>query len=353
MDDYLSSVVLNVLDEFNVSFPEGAAARAAAIALFEATLRNGRRRGSYCGVKASRAESLAFWDWCRRQNPTVTACTIRALQRKVAALRKKRKRSLDRLNGVGTMGDLLSEHRWRTLSLGDHEEKVWREKLSFVPVVSIGSFSSQNVRKLQEVQERLVKAVRLRGGAHKTKTHQSGRSVGRTVVSGGRVPSDVRERNASVNHVSGTVQLAKFTNERLQKDVTAMLTACIEEAFGDRGWYKAAKLCFEKVPLDWRLPGSSLPASSIWWNWNSRKSRVHIDTNAVLPCFVLCPYSREGAELLCAAGERKIPMSVGRVVGGCWHRFPHCNDVLRGKDKRYSFVVYFDSRMLNRSYLAK
>jgi len=334
--------------------PKGSKAQASAVASFKAALRNnnGTERQNKCGVKASRAESLAFWNHFRQRNPNVTADEIRAMQRQLAAIRKKYKRGVDRSNGVSTTGYLLTAHSWRRLDFGDDDEGLWRKKLSFIPVVSVGSFGEENLAKLRLVHESLVEVVRLRGGGRKTTKHQTGKSLGRTVMSGGRVPDTLRQGNPAVTHVSGTIQLAKFADEGLQKEVTKVVTACVEEAFGKEGWYKAAKQCFAGVQVDRRLPESSLPASNIWWSWNSHKSQAHIDANAVPPCFVFCPYSYNGAELLCC-DNRKIPLTAGRVVGGSWHRFPHCNDTLYGDEDRYSFVVYFDYRMLKRSFLTK
>jgi hypothetical protein len=95
-----------------------------------------------------------------------------------------------------------------------------------------------------------------------------------------------------------------------------------------------------------------LPGSNIWWNWNDHESEEHIDWNAVAPCFVLTPYTYRGAELLCGIGSGeilKVPMKAGQVVGGSWQRFPHCSDKLKSGE-RFSFVVYFDYRMLSDNY---
>jgi len=245
--------------------------------------------------------------------------------------------------------------QWRVLQMGDFAEKRWMEKLSFIPVVHIKPFGVENLAKLQEVHERLVDAVRIRGGAKGikgTKKHQKGTSLGRTVAPGGERPSICKERH---HHYSGTIQLKHHEHEELrdlQVEVQQVLTACIEEAFGQVHWYKVAKEVFRRVPANRRLPNSSVPASNIWWNWNDHQSQVHIDWNAVAPCFVLTPYTYKGAELLCQANNVKIPMKAGQIVGGGWHRFPHCNDKLLSVD-RYSFVVYFDYRCLCDTYWVK
>ena len=232
--------------------------------------------------------------------------------------------------------------------MGDMED-TWKRKLSFIPALQVGKFSTENLKKLQEAQERLVEAVRLRGGAQTTKSHQKGVSMGVTVSPGGRRPQNPQECS---REFSGTIQLKTFQSavmKQLQEEVTAILTECIEEAFGHVNWCKAAKEAFRNVPKNRRLPNSSLPGSNIWWNWNANKLTSHIHSNAVSPCFVLTPHTHDGAELLCGANNHKTPMEAGKAVGGSWHRFPHCNDTL-WSGERHSFVVHFDCRMSQKSH---
>jgi len=350
LKEYLDVVVGS---EFSKSFPMSATDRASAVAAFKASLEGDEKRSDKLGVTVSRASSLAFWKHYRKKNASLTDKEVHMMRRKVAAIRKRQKRALDRECGIGTNGKLLVEHRWRMLEMGDYKETTWQKKLSFIPVLSVGRFGASNLAKLQTVQERLVDAVRLRGGATKqTKKHQSGSSLGRTVMSGGRLPRALR-KDHSADPVSGTIQLKKFCDSQLQSDAIEAVTACIEEAFGNQAWYKVAKECFKMVPNERRLPNSSVPGLNLWWSWNTHKSVAHIDANTVPPCFVLCPYTYHGAELLCAAGRRKIPLVAGRVVGGSWQRFPHCNDALLDDRVRYVFVAYFDYRMLSSSYITK
>lgn len=332
--------------------PKGPEGRRDATRAFERKVKEGcfNRAVSRLGVKGvARKASLEFWRSIKNHNPWLTAKEIRALQREVAATRKKQKRQKDRANGVSQRGNLSAEAKWRELEMGDYDEEIWKKKLSFMPNLQIGTFGSDNLAKLQDVQNRLVEVVRLRGGANATETtkHQKGLSLGRTVCSGGSRPRNPSEQH---DNYSGTIQLKTFDNpevQQLQVEVTATLTACIEEAFGKAHWFKVTKECFRKVPINRRLPDSSLPGSNIWWSWNDHKSKPHIDRNAVGPCFVLTPCTYHGAELLC--GDLKIPLKAGQVVGGAWQQLPHCNDKLLSGD-RYSFVVYFDYRMLQDTY---
>lgn len=298
-------------------------------------------------ARPSRKVALAKWKAVREQNPTLTDADIRKMQRQEAAEKKKQTREELRRLGVSTKGTLLAKHSWRKLDMGD--QSAWTHKLSFIPVAQVRPFGEKNLDKLRSVHKRLVDVVRLRGGT-KTTQHQTGQSVGVTVAPGGRRPSDPQESNPE--RYSGTIQLKKFNNpemQRLQEDLITTVTACIEEAFGCLLWYRAVKEAFEKVPGNRRLPNCPLPVSNIWWNWNVNKSTAHIDSNTISPCFVFTPYTYHGAELLCGAGNLKIPMHAGEIIGGSWQRFPHCSDTL-WSGERYSFVAYFDYRMLQDTY---
>ena len=310
-------------------------------------------------TRVSRREALLKWQRLREANPTITEAEIRKMQRAEAAERKRQARKVYRGQGVSPKGVLVKGEKWREISMGD-EISVWKKKLSFVPVMEIGSFGKENQAKLQSLQERLVKVVRLRGGAtiesapasnaaKRTKKHQKGVSMGLTVAPGGRRPQNPL---TSTRHYSGTIQHKKFTDAtmlELQNEAVQVLTDCIEEAFGPSLWYTAVKQAFRNIPENRRLPNTPLPASGIWWNWNVGKSEPHIDSNVMMPCFVFTPYTYHGAELLCSATNMKIPMEAGRIVGGSWARYPHCNDRLLSGE-RYSFVVYMDYRLLDDNY---
>jgi hypothetical protein len=338
----------------SLDFPRGASERKDSIATFKSTV----EKGSFDGVArklglkmVGRKESLEFWRNVKSHFEWLNDEEMRILQRHVAAIRKKNKRHNDRARGISERGRLLPADKWRVIEMGDSHEDVWRKKLSFVPTVQLGTFGPQNLARLQRLQDQLVDAVRLHGGADvmKTKKHQSGISLGITVAPGGRQPNHPMQGK---NRYSGTIQYKTMRTTKmsqLQTDALSVMTACIEEAFGSTHWYKATKECFKGIPPNRRLPGTTLPASSIWWSWNDHVSKVHIDWNTVAPCFVLTPYTYDGANLLVGEKDRKIPMKAGSVVGGNWQRFPHCNDELLSGD-RYSFVVYFDCRVLQSNY---
>jgi len=345
--------MLEILAQEKADIFPGPQQRSKAVAAFQGEV----HRGNFVTVesrrlaKSSRSKALAKWKMIKEQNPSLSREDIKKMQRHQAVERKRAARQAYRENGVSSKGQLTLGNKWRVLEMGNHKEDIWKKKLSFVPVAQVRAFSKGNLAKLQELQERLVAAMRLRGGdvATKTKKHQKGVSLGLTVISGGKRPNNPQELS---NSYSGTIQLKKHSPTELrmlQNEVTATITACIEEAFGGVNWYKAVKEAYKKVPHNRRLPDSSLPASNIWWNWNVNKSTSHIDANAMPPCFVLTPYTYNGAELLCSASNLKIPLIAGQVIGGAWQRFPHCNDQLFG-DERYSFVAYFDHRMLCESY---
>lgn len=314
---------------------------------------------SQLSARTGRREALEKWKRIRTIHPHLTDKEIKALQRCDAVARERKARVAYRAQGVTSKGKLAKDHKWRLIEMGDKME-TWKKKLSFVPAIQVRSFGTENLAKLQSLQDRLVEEVRplrLRGGTAtrvasnttKTKKHQEGKSFGMTVVPSGGRPRNPAERT---DHYSGTVQFKKYTTptlQVLQMEVIETLTACIEEAFGHMKWYKATKEAFKNIPENRRLPHSSMPASAIWWNWNVAKSVSHIDANVMMPCFVLTPYTYHGAELLSAVTNSKIPMEGGKIVAGSWARFAHCNDELVSGE-RYSFVVYFDYRLLDKNY---
>jgi len=306
---------------------------------------------SNLGLRGSREESLAFWQQLRKENPWMTDAYIKKLQARWKVAKRRETRQAERENGMGTKGRLLTNQRWRILSMGDREEEILK-KLSFLPVAQVGCFGKDNCWRLQKIHDRLAQKMLSRQGkggairATKTKKHQNGASMGLTVAPGNTPPAVFKER---ADHYSGTVQLKKYEGElhELRMELIRAVTACVEEAFGSTHWYKVLKEAFKEVPSNRRLPNTTMPASNIWWNWNDHDSTSHIDWNAVAACFVFTPHTYEGAELLCDG--LKIPLTAGKIVGGSWQRFPHCNDKLWGEE-RFSIVVYFDYRVLDRAY---
>lgn len=344
-----------VIEKQYVEHPFGASSRKVATLAFKELVEVGHFGSidSNCLAKASRTQSLSKWKQVKKGHSHLTPLEVDKEQRKLAVEKKKELRALLRKHGVAAKGALRLDNQWRVLHMGDHDEEVWRGKLSFIPLAKVGKFGEENQARLHRLQDHL-EAIHLRGGFNviATRRHQKGTSFGMTVCPGGRRPNNPRERHT---HFSGTIQLKKFKDAELQstqEEVIACMTACIEEAFGKNHWYIAAKDAFRNVPQNRRLPSSSLPASNIWWSWNDHESMPHIDTNTTTPCFVLTPYTYHGAELLCGTNELKIPLHTGKVVGGSWNRHPHCNDTLLSGN-RYSFVAYFDYRMLGPTYWLK
>lgn len=303
-------------------------------------------------ARSSRKKALAKWKKIREENPMLGDDEIEQMKKAQAAERRKKSRQAKRNEGLSSKGQILRAHRWRMLVMNDRQEATWNNKLSFIPIAQVQSYGKQNLARLQKLHERIVVALRLRGGNGSTTTtvrHQKGNSFGVTVAPGGRQPPRPQERS---DHYSGTIQLKQQQNAEtahLQQELIAVVEACIEEAFGVCHWYRAVKHAFKEVPVNRRLPNCKLPVSNIWWNWNVNNSTSHIDKNTTAPCFVFTPYTYKGAELLCAAGNRKIPLKEGQIVGGSWQLWPHCNDKLHS-DERYSIVAYFDYRMLQDNY---
>ena len=236
--------LLNVLlcDSKVSEFPKGAKERKLAKDEFNALLKALEKRLEVnLGVRTSRRASLAFWKHYKAVFPNTTAKEIKGAQQKVATYLLRKKRKTNQINGVSSRGRLLKDHLWRQLKLGDFEENSWGKKLSFVPVVKLGSFGAENLSRLRQVNQRLVQAIRLRGGGTETGTHKKGASLGLTVESGGVIVNKL----ASIypgEHISGSLQLGKKIrpcDHVLREEVIRVVTACIEEAFGNQVWYRA------------------------------------------------------------------------------------------------------------------
>jgi len=136
-------------------------------------------------ARSSRHLSLIKWAKFREENPSMLESDIKKLQRAEAAAKKKNGRQVRRLKGLTSKGRLFE--KWRVLEMGDKED-TWKKKLSFIPMAEIKHFGQENLMRLQQLQDRLVEVVRLRGGARaatKTNKHQKGQSFGMTVAPGG------------------------------------------------------------------------------------------------------------------------------------------------------------------------
>ena len=114
-------------------------------------------------LRTSRKEALAFWRKIQKDNNWMTADKLAAMQELMKHHKKKMARMEARANGISSHGLLLMEQQWRVLRLGDCKA-TWIRKLSFIPTLQVGHFVKENLAKLRNVHERLVKAVRMRGG---------------------------------------------------------------------------------------------------------------------------------------------------------------------------------------------
>jgi hypothetical protein len=116
--------------------------------------------------------------------------------------------------------------------------------------------------------------------------------------------------------------------------------------------------CLGDIPDAAFLPGSRrFPASAIWWTHSPEALHVHCDTNSLGAAFVFAAVTVNGCDLVvdrpvdCGYQLTKFHLTAGKIVGGSWAQYAHCNlPVLDFTIPRRSWVVYLDYRTICASY---
>ena len=142
-----------------------------------------------------------------------------------------------------------------------------------LPFVTMGSCPNQ-VDSLKSLNAKLVKALlETKRGQTINKAHK-GISLGKTVVSGGVYG------NISLG-ISGSIHWnsALSKKQELQLEVFTTMAKIIQEAFGDKPWFKNWMEFYDKRPwlLDYLIPGT--PCTSLWWSYDDRPFNAHKDWN--------------------------------------------------------------------------
>jgi hypothetical protein len=233
-----------------------------------------------------------------------------------------------------------------------------------------GNMSINNIVRLEALQEQLL--VRLRGGTKKAdaRDSNSGYSLAKTVVNGG-TPAKTHKKSGSVHNNSTLANNRRTENKgrrvpgnekRIQEAEDQSLqdlvydTICnvTLETFGHKAWFKTLQGQMSEIPDDRLIPGRRVPLSHIWWTSNPKCRHVHLDTNTTGAAFVFCAKSVKGGELVVnhpCLGATKIHLIEGKIVGGLWAQYPHCNEQVDDCEDRHSFVVYLDHRAISQSYI--
>ena len=314
-----------------------------------------------------------FWKNFRKTNPHFKEHEVNSIQKAcMRAILSRHRQIIKDNHGLSTYGLLLkSEQHSGRLSLEPGVEKILPSpKLDFVPPVDVATLSQPTLKKLQDLEDRLL--ARIRGGAaaaQKLDKRDSNRGVSltRTVVTGGAYSNKTRGISGSI-HTNGNLRprqsrpktpslQVRYDQEvaaadQLQDEVFSVVSEVILEAFGNKFWYKACMQKLQDIPRERLIPGGKVPASNIWFTSDPKAFHIHTDTNTVPPAFVFCARTVRGGDLIVQTptGPTKLSTTAGKVIGGSWAQYPHCNFPVHKNDNRHSFVVYLDHRMLSSSY---
>jgi hypothetical protein len=221
-------------------------------------------------------------------------------------------------------------------------------RLAFLPVVSLGTMQPGHLRRLQSVQERVVAALPNFAKPHRDGGN-AGFSVGLTAVNGGVYGN--RKKG-----VKGSIHLNPHLKQQpeLQKAVLSVVEDILRSTYGKRPWF---------VELVRRLNGGDIPESSfllglpvshIWLTNSPKLCNVHCDTTSLGAAFVFTAETVAGAELVIdkpvgnGYQATTYHLTAGRVIGGSWAQYAHCNlPLLDNVTPRRSWVVYLDYRAIS------
>jgi hypothetical protein len=132
--------------------------------------------------------------------------------------------------------------------------------------------------------------------------------------------------------------------------------------FGKQKWFRKLVDYFNeprnKEKKFFLIPDT--PCTSIWWSIDSRDSKKHVDWNAYGASFVFCPEDyKSGDTAFTHESNPEVKLTTllksGYVLAGRWARSPHFN-VYEGDhalENRTSFVMYCDTRIVNKQYTYK
>lgn len=245
-----------------------------------------------------------------------------------------------------------------------------RNDFRFVPELVVSrSITEDTLQRMEDVESRLI--LRLRGGGWDNcpAKQSTGRSLGRTVVSGGTHANKDQGVSGSTHqskHFSpqrdrptkSAQAMQRYDNERfllreLEEDLLDVISNVLYEAFGRFRWYQIALEKLGGLPAERIVKGGKIPCSHIWWTSTNKAFNIHTDENTVGPAFLFTATTHNGGDLYSytSQGVRKVTLERGVVVGGRWSQLPHCSS--ESNKGRRSFVLYLDYRMFSKKYVTK
>ena len=241
-----------------------------------------------------------------------------------------------------TQGRLLS------LLYSDKEACEDNDFITQIPYSLVGTYEDLDLMlRLVDVNMRLREYFDTYP-THETETHR-GVSLGYTAVSGGYYAKDGK---------SGSYHANKniLHDPDLQRDAIEVCCLVVTTTFKDCVWYKSLMAYYDLPENQERkkylLPGT--PCTNIWWSVDSRAENKHVDWNAYGASFLFCPDNYRGGEITLQHNKMKSIrckqlLKLGQVFAGRWGRGHHYNQYVDPDECRNSFVMYGDSRILEKT----
>jgi hypothetical protein len=239
--------------------------------------------------------------------------------------------------------------------VSDHEGTILtEEECMVIPYTTDGCMSQQTLETLQALQAKAIEVAAEdieKSRNKKSETAHTGRNLGTTVVGGGGHCGDGTSKGS---YHPGPFLYKKHLSLRLQ--LQQAISNALNEAFGNRKWFRDLKKLVRTYDEKYgknitdALIGDT-PCTAFFFSTSTCKvPKPHIDKNTHGATFLFCVEDYEGGEInIEVPGTDMVithHMKPGMILAGRWSRSVHFNNPVAEGVQRYSFICYFDDKIL-------
>jgi Fe-S-cluster containining protein len=217
-----------------------------------------------------------------------------------------------------------------------------------LPFGRMKDMSAEHLQRIKNLQQQIMEAIPDEIKKSQNESHP-GKNIAISVCPGGRYKN-------SYHHSPTLFKNYLYLRLELQQAISDAIT----DTFGKECWYIKYKkmVALYSDTYDENIKHAlvkDIPCTTIWWNTKTRlENKQHIDDNAHGVAFLFCAETYEGGEINMVNPEngevKTIHMTEGKILAGRWSRSIHWNNPVANDKERFSFVVYFDNRILKDSY---
>jgi hypothetical protein len=203
--------------------------------------------------------------------------------------------------------------------------------LAFVPVAVISMMSADHLRRLQDIERRVLEVLGPSMSPIDSaylNTGSQGTSLGISIVSDSNSTYARNGWSASV-HINKDLH----THVGLQEEVSDLIVDIILESFGKKTWFlELMRRLHSNIPDQASLPGSRMtPVPDIWWTHSPKACHVNCDKSSPGVTFVFATETAAGGELVIdqpIGSDHQLKtyhLDAGKIIGGKWGQYAHCN----------------------------